>query len=195
MSTWRKIALVLCMFMVLLPAFIVGTPTDLVGVTFCLWIVANYLQAFHPQRQTIRWLVLASGLISLVVAALLLPMGLGVLQGSLSRMPRWVMLILSAAFFAVGPVTIWEGLSGTLVRKHGLEIFGAIHTRAVHPWPRIIVKDWQERDGGFVLRLTILSLRQLGMASGRDVEMILPVLAAERPALEAFLAEHAANTA
>jgi hypothetical protein len=188
MPTWSKILVVLSLFMVLSVAFIRGIPEDLVSMIFCLGMVAVYLQTHHPRRQTIRWLVLASGLISLVVAASLLSMGLGVLQGSLLRMPPWAMLILSALFLVGGAVTIWEGLSGTLVREHGLEIFGAIH-----PWPRVVVKDWQECDGGFALRLTIRSPRLFGMPGRRDIEMILPIPAAERPALEAFLDGHAAT--
>jgi hypothetical protein len=98
------------------------------------------------------------------------------------------MLVLSVVLFGVGAATIQECLSGTLVRDRGLEIFGA-----THPWPRIIVKVWQECGGGFTLRLTILAPRLFGMPSRRDLEMIIPIPATERPALEAFFAGHAAT--
>jgi hypothetical protein len=58
------------------------------------------------------------------------------------------------------------------------------------PWSRIIVKDWQAREGGFALHLSILSPGLFGMRVGRDSEIIVPLTASERPALEAFLAEH-----
>ena len=119
---WCKILVVLGMLMVISAALIGGTPTDLVTLTFCLWIVAGNLQAVHPRRQTIRWLVLAAGLLVLANAAMCLAIGLGVFHGSLFRMPPWVMLILSPALLAGGAVTIWEGLSGTVVSEHGLEI-------------------------------------------------------------------------
>jgi hypothetical protein len=189
MPTWSKILLVLAMLMMLPAALISGTPTDLVTLTFFLWTLLYNLQFLHHRRQTIRWLVLGSGLISLVVAALLLASGLGVFQGSLFRMPWWFMLIFLALLLAGGAVTIWEGLSGTLVREHGLEIFGAIH-----PWPRIVVKDWQECDDGFALRLTVLGPRMFGMLSRRDTEMTIPVPAQGRPALQDFLGGRAATT-
>jgi hypothetical protein len=188
MPAWSKILVVLGMLMVLSAAFISGNPRDLVAPIFFLWVLVTNLQAVHPRRHTRRWLVLASGWLGLVLEAMLLASGLGVFQASLFGMPPWVMLIFSALLLAVGGVTTWEGLSGTLMRERGLEIMGASH-----PWSRIVVKDWQECDGGFALRLTVLSPRLFGMPYQRDVEMIIPIPAAERPALEVFLAEHAAT--
>jgi hypothetical protein len=188
MPTWSKILVVLGLFMVLSAAFISGKPRDLIGPIFILAPMVHHLQFSHPRRQTRRWLVLVAGLLLLASAAMCLAIGLGVFRASLFRMPPWVVLIFSALFLAVGVMTIWEGLSGTLARERGLETFGEIH-----PWPRIVVKDWQECDGEFALRLTVLSPRLYGMSSRRDLEMIIPIPAAECPALQAFLAGRAAN--
>jgi hypothetical protein len=173
----------------MLPAYYMsGKPRDLVAPLFFLWILVNHLQTFHPRRHTRRWLVLAAGLLGLVLAAMCLAIGLGFAQASLLGIPWWFMLILSAVFLAGGGETIREGLCGTLVRERGLEIFAAIH-----PWSRIVVKEWQETDGGFALRLTIVSPQLFGMPYGPDVERIVPVPAAARPAMESFLAEHTAT--
>ncbi len=185
--TGCMILFVLGMFLVITAAFLSGNPRDLVVPIFFLWVLVTNLQTVHPRRHTIRWLVLASGLLGLVLAAILLASGLGVFQASLFR-TQWFTLIFSALLLAVGGVTIWQGLSGTLVRERGLEIMGA-----THPWSLIVIKDWQECDGGFALRLTLVSPRLFGMPYGRDVEMIIPIPAAERPALEAFLAGRAAT--
>jgi hypothetical protein len=189
MPAWSKILVVLGLLMVLSAAFISGKPRDLIGPIFILAFMVHHLQFSHPRRQTRRWLVLAAGLLFLANAAMCLAIELGFVQASLFRLPPWVTLIFSALFLAVGVTTIWEGLSGTLVRERGHEIFGGIH-----PWPRIVVKDWQECDGEFALRLTVLSSRLFGMPSRRDLEMIIPIPASECPALEAFLAGRAATT-
>jgi hypothetical protein len=76
------------------------------------------------------------------------------------------------------------------VRERGIEMFGT-----VHPWLRIVVEGWLERQGGFALRLLVIPLRLLDMPCGRDCEINVPVPASARPALEAFLAGLAANTA
>jgi hypothetical protein len=182
------ILLVLAMFLVITATFLSENPRDLATPVFCLWVVAGNLQGVHPRRQTIRWLVLASGWLGLVLAAMLLASELGAYQASLFGMSRGPKLIFSALCLAVGVVTIREGLSGTLARERGLEIMGA-----THPWSRVVVKDWQDHDGGFALRLNLLSPRLFGMPARRDLEMIIPIPATERPALEAFLAGHAAT--
>jgi hypothetical protein len=185
MPAWRTIVLVLCMLLMLSVFCISGNARDLVVPVFCLNMVVNNRQAVHPRRQTRRWLVLAAGLLGLVLAAMCLAIGLGVFQASLFGMPWWLMLMLSAVLLVGGAMTIRDGLSGTLVRERGLEIMGE-----THPWSRIVVKDWQERDGGFALRVSIVSPRLFGMPYGPDAERIVPVLATERPALAAFLGEH-----
>lgn len=157
-----------------------------------LWVVVNNLQSSHPRRDARRWLVVASGLLGLLLGTMVLADGLRVVPAGadplFSGWPRGLMLVFSVICFVTGAATIQECLSGTLVRERGLEIFGATHT-----WPRIVVKDWQECDGGFALRVSILSARLFGMPYRPDVERIVPVPAPERPALADFLAGHAAT--
>jgi len=165
--------------------------TDLEGtlpLSGMLWYVVWMLSLSSPRRDAKRWLVLASGLLSLVIGAVALAVGLRALQaGKFSTLlvPAPFMLVASVMLFVVGAGAIQEYVTGTRVRDRGIELF-----RTIQPWSRIIFEDWQALEGGFDLHLTILPPRLFGRLSGRDSEAIVPVPAAERAALEAFLAEH-----
>ena len=103
----------------------------------------------------------------------------------MTLLPQALILIYAVIFLAIGAAAIAEALSGTVVRERGIEMFGT-----VHPWSRIVVERWLERDGGFVLRLLIVPPQLLDMPCGGGCEIDVLVPASQRPALEAFLAEH-----
>lgn len=139
-------------------------------------------------------MLLCSGLLSLVFWAASLAFGLQDLATGSNPLFTWrknwggSVLIVSWLILLAGVLVIREALSGTLVREHALEVFGG-----THPWSRVIVKGWADRDGEIALRVAILSPRLLGLPSIPIGEVVLPVPAAERPALEVFLAGHTAT--
>jgi hypothetical protein len=73
------------------------------------------------------------------------------------------------------------------VRDGEIEIGGS-----TRPWSWVVVEGWEEREGGFLLRLSINPARGRGKSSRPDRQVIVPVPAAERPTQEEFLAGHAA---
>jgi hypothetical protein len=123
---------------------------DLALTIFFLSLTVMHLQNFHPRRHTRRWLVLASGLLGLTLAAMLPPIGLGLFPGSSFGLTWGLAFVLSALFLAGGPSTIRDGLSGPIVCERGIEILGALH-----PWSRVTVMEWAEGGDGFVLRISI----------------------------------------
>jgi hypothetical protein len=146
----------------------------------------NQFQALLPRRHAQRWLLLAFGLLGLLIGAMTLAIGLGVtptlLDFVFTGVPRVLVIVISVVFFAVAAGAIREWLWGTLVREGAIEIFGR-----THPPSRIIFKGWQEGEGGSMLRLAVRAPRLFEMPFGEDREFAVPVPAAERPALEAFL--------
>lgn len=151
--------------------------------------VASGLHSGNPRRDARRRLVLASGLLVLAVGAILLALGsrdFPVGELSMSEMLSVFMIVLAVLSFVFGAATIQESLSGTRVREGGIELFGM-----TRPWSRVIVTEWHEREGGFGLGLTVRSPWLFGMSYARDLEIIVPVSASDRLALESFLAGHA----
>jgi hypothetical protein len=156
-----------------------------------LWMILNSLQASITRRDERRWLVLASGLLPLALGAMLLVVGARSLQAGDALFlgtPTWFPLCWSFSLFVVGAVMIQEFASGTRVREGDIELFGA-----TRPWSRVVIKGWQEREGGSALRLSIASPWRGEMPPGLDNELIVPVPASERPALEDFLAGRTAT--
>ena len=156
-----------------------------------LWLCVCTLSLGSPRRDAKSWLVLAAGLLSLVNGAALLAVGLRILRAIANppdQLPRALLLVGSVIFFVMGAAALQESISGTLVRERGIQMFGT-----TQPWSRILVKDWQAREGGFDLHLTVLPPRLFGMSVERDSEIIVPVPASERPALDVFLAGHTAT--
>jgi len=123
--------------------------------------------------------VLASGLLALVMGAVALAFGLWALQAE-------PFILVALVGFVRGATALQEYMLGTRVRERGIEILGSFLA-----WSRGVVKDWFPREGGFDVALTIRSPRLFGMRVTADGEV--PVPASERPALEVFLAEHAAT--
>jgi hypothetical protein len=168
--------------------------SSLAASLLCLYLVVNNIHAVLPRRHARRWVLLASGLLSLVIAATVLAIGVGAVPtGEESMFPGWprvLVLALAVLLFAGGAKAMWEWHWGTLLRERDIEIFGK-----THPLSRIIFKGWQEGDGESMLRLAVRAPRLLDEPFGADRELVVPVPASERPALEAFLAGHAANTA
>jgi hypothetical protein len=136
---------------------------------------------------------IVAGLIYLACGAVLLAVGSGTIWRMNSPDPNssrafW----LGFALFGVvsGLAALREAISGTRVRERGIEIlaFPQPWSRIV-PWSRIAVKDWQPCEGGFALHLILVA------ASGRRIEVIVPVPASKRPAVEEFLDERIATAA
>jgi hypothetical protein len=103
------------------------------------------------------------------------------------------MIVYSMILFGMGAATLQESVTGTRVRERGIECPGPMFW-TTQPWSRIIVEDWQAREGGFALHLTIRSPQ--GFFSSVFTpggEIIVPVAASERAALGAFLAGHTAT--
>jgi hypothetical protein len=164
------------------------------GSVFCFLFFWSRIcnQPWLSRRDANRWLVLASGSFTVAMGAMLLANGLRVIQlgdHSANGLLRALMLVYSVIFFVLGAGAIQECISGTRVRERGIEMFS--WTR---PWSRVVVKDWQAREGGFALHLSILSPQGfLAMPLMLGAEIIVPVPASERPALEVFLAGHTAT--
>jgi hypothetical protein len=155
------------------------------------WIGLLFMSAVLYRTDAIRWLVFAWGLIILLTGAALLRAGLWIRQfADISvQWPRALMLVYSVIFFVIGAALLQESILGTIVRKHGIQMFCA-----TVPWSRVVVKDWQAREGESALHLSILSPEGFfAMTLRPRGEIIVPVSASERPALEAFLAEHTAT--
>jgi hypothetical protein len=165
-----------------------GSPWSIFFLFISVWSsISN--QPLLSRRDANRWLVLASGLFTLVIGAMLLVRGLLVIQpGDHSEygLPRALLLIYSVISFVIGAAVIQECFSSTRVRERGIEMFS--QTR---PWSRVVVKDWQAREGGFALHLSILRPQGFfAMPLSLGSEIIVPVPASERRALEVFLAGH-----
>jgi hypothetical protein len=145
-----------------------------------------------PRRDAKRWLVLGLGLLSLVIGAVVLPVRLlGLEAGDTSPYdfpPGALLLVCTGALFAIGVAVCEECILGTRVREGGIQMFCT-----TTPWSRIAVKQWNAREDGFALHLTILGPRLLGMGLESESEVIVPVATAERGELEDFLSAHAAN--
>jgi hypothetical protein len=144
------------------------------------------------RRDANRWLVLASGLFSLVIGAVVLAVRLlGFEVGDSSPYdfpPGALLLVCTAVLFAICAAICEESIVGTRVREGGIQMLCM-----TTPWSRIVVKHWDACEGGFVLHLAVLGPRLLGMGLEAESEVVIPVSASERPALEAFLRAHAAK--
>jgi hypothetical protein len=184
--------LALCVLMTLPAAFSSRQLSSLAAPLLLLWAAVNNFPAFLPRRHARRWLLLASGLLSLMIAATVLAVGLWAgPTGEESMFPGWprvLVLILAVLLFAGGAREMREWHRGTLLRERGIEIFGR-----THPLSRIIFKGWQEVDGESMLRLAMRAPRLFDVPFGDDRELVVPVPASERPALEAFFAAPAAT--
>jgi hypothetical protein len=164
-----------------------GTANSLVIPIWLLWSSVNTLSV-STRRDAKRWPVLTNGSLVLVLGAVALATGLQTLGAGVhspSVLPGPLMLTFSAIFFVIGAAAVQEYVTGTRVRERGIEMFW--FTR---PWSRIVVKDWRTHEGGFDLYINILCPQLFGFQYKRDGEVIVPVPAAERPALEIFLAGH-----
>ncbi len=147
----------------------------------------------EPRREETPVRVLASGWLTLAIGAVALASGVLALRTSANPAdhPAGPLVFIAVIAFLTGVAVLREYRIGTLVRVGGIEIFGGFV-----PWSRVVVEDWSPREGGFDLTLLIHSPRRLlGMQVMPDSELIVPVPAAERQAIEAFLAEHATAAA
>jgi hypothetical protein len=161
----------------------------LVGILLPAALLYGPSGGSEPRRQETPMRVLASGWLTLAIGAVALASGVLALRTSANPAdhPAGPLLFIAVIAFLTGVAVLREYRIGTLVREGGIEIFGGFV-----PWSRVAVEDWSPREGGFVLTLLIHSPRRLfGMQVMPDSELIVPVPAVERPAIEAFLAEHA----
>jgi hypothetical protein len=185
----------LCFVLVVVMEIIFSPPEPLLApiLFLCGWVF--FVGLTLPQRHEKRWLVFAAGLLLLVAGAVLLASGLRIIRfadTSVHQWPRALMIVYSMILFGMGAATLQESMTWTRVRERGIECPGPMFW-TTQPWSRIIVKDWQAREGGFALHLTIRSPQGFfsqGFTPGGEI--IVPVAASERAALEAFLAEHTA---
>ena len=165
------------------------TANALVIPIWLLWSSVSDV-SLNTRRDAKRWLVLTTGLLGLVLAAVALASGLQELRAGGHSPPILygpLLLAFFGTFFVMGATALHEYVSGTKVRERGIEAFCRIQ-----PWSRIVVKDWRASPSGFDLYMTILSPRFFGMPYRSDSEFVIPVPAEIRPALEAFLAGHTA---
>jgi hypothetical protein len=164
-----------------------------------LWGGANSaLGSLNPRRDARRWLLVTSGLLNLVLAAVVLAMGLQARQAAEnpaakldSRLIFFSSVMFLVMLLAMGGGALQESIWGTRLRERGIEMY-----LTTIPWSRVVVKDWRPREGGFDLTLSIRPPRLFGWAyaGNSNSEVIVPVPASERPALEGFLAGHTATT-
>ena len=132
------------------------------------------------------WLVLASGVFSLATGAVILAVEVRALQPagdrSAYKSPEALLLVASVLFCAIGAALIQDSILGSRVRERGIEMFCT-----TQPWSQIVVKDWHASGGAFSLRLTLMPPRLFGMQLELEKEIVIPVAAAARPAIEEFL--------
>jgi hypothetical protein len=141
-----------------------------------------------PRRDQKRGLVATYGVISLGCGAMCLALGLrvvGATSNLLGELPLGIWYAAAIPFLMLGIIAIAEAISGSRVRERGIELFGW-----TYPWSRIGIKEWYPRDDGFALRLTIGAAGPIG---GKASDVVVPVSAAQRPELEAFLASRTAS--
>jgi hypothetical protein len=175
--------------LLLLPMMFRTEPSAWFTPLLFLWIAVNILQSNIPRRDSRRWLVLASGLIGLLTGTMWIAAGYRQLSSgeSLYGMPAWFLFLCSFALFAASVPQLLELVSGTRVREGGIEMLGT-----TRPWSQVVVRGWHERDDGFALRVSIVPSQPVPTLTGGDTDMIVPVPASERPALEEFLRWHVA---
>ena len=99
------------------------------------------------------------------------------------------MLVYSGIFFVLGAAAIQECISGTRVRERGIEMF------CVDPPVVAGRRQGLARPRGRVCAPSVHPLPPavFGHAAHTGCEIIVPVPASERPALEVFLAGHTAT--
>jgi hypothetical protein len=161
--------------------------TPFLAPCFCVFFLSSLLQ----QRNRTRRLVFASGLLLLLVGAALLAGGLQIIKFADVSVHPWdraLLIVYSMICCGMAAAMLQESVTGTRVRERGIEC-GSPMFWTTQPWSRIIVKDWQTREGGFMLHLTIRAPRLFGMRAVPDSQIFVPVPASARPELEAFLAE------
>jgi hypothetical protein len=145
-----------------------------------------------PRRDAKRWLVLALGSSSLVIGAVVVAVRLLALDADDSSAyhvpPGVLLLICTGMLFTLAAAVCEESVLGTRMRERGIQMFCA-----TTPWSRIAVEHWDARDRGFALHLSVLGPRLYGMGLEAESEIVIPVSASKRPALEAFLGAHAAT--
>jgi hypothetical protein len=187
------IAYIVIIASLVLLAAMIGSQANSTSRLIPVWLLWNGVSTVSQnlRRDVTRWPVLLTALLGLNLGVVALPMELWSLQAGKNPapvLPGPLMLVFSVIFFVMGAAALHEYIAGTRVRERGIELFGI--TQA---WSRIVVHDWCAHEGGFDLLLTILSPRLFGIPYGRDAEIIVPVPAADHPALEDFLVEHAAT--
>jgi hypothetical protein len=169
-----------------LPIAIIGADPSIRALPLlylCLWL--NDLQINGPRRDARRWLVLASGLVALASGALMLAIASRHPHGGAAFFGVWFPLVFAVFFIGAGLPTTHEFVAGTRVCEGGIEMFAS-----AQPWSRIAIQGWEQREGDLMLRLRVHSPRLGGLRVARDGEVVVPVPASERPALEDFLARH-----
>jgi hypothetical protein len=179
--------------LLMLPAAISGRHwSSLLAPLLLFWAALNNLQSFLPRRHSRRWLLLTSGGLSLAIAAIVPAIGIGAVVTDrppiFSGMPRLLVVVLAVAFSMLGADVIREWRWGTVVRDRGIEIFGKMHSPS-----RIVFKGWQESDGETMLRLAVRPSRLFDVPFGEGLQIVVPVPASERAALEAFFGGAAAS--
>ncbi len=147
--------------------------------------LAQCALSFRLARRDIYWWpVLASGLFSLATGAVVLAVEFRALQagGPLVYLPREAFLLVgSAAFVLIGAAVIQDSIRGTKVRERGIAMFCT-----TQPWSRIVVKGWYACEDAFLLHLTLLPPRLLGVQLEIDNEIVVPVSASQRPRWKTF---------
>jgi hypothetical protein len=99
-------------------------------------------------------------------------------------------IIFGALFGLLGVYQIVEMLRGTVLREGGVVLFGLIRL-----WQEVAVDGWSpDEGGGFLLKLKISSPKVFALQVYPREAMVVPVAAADRPAIEAFLASHTARS-
>ncbi len=164
----------------------------LLGTIWVLWTFAYTLSLASRRRHAKRWLVLAAGLLSVLMGAVVLGFAVWAYRAGNNAQDHlaglWVFLF-SLIFFAIGAGALQEYASGTQVRKRGIEMFST-----GFPWSRVSVRGWQTREYGFDLCLAVRPFRLVTWPYyDRDSEFIVPVALSEWPALEVFLIAHTAT--
>jgi len=162
-----------------------------IGVTIGTIFVG--LPMNHTRRDRLRWAGWVAAGVALAGAAVLMTLGCWTLITGFAspKSPLWktfdrLTLILLGAFYGVsGVYQVADILRGTLLRERVVELFG--QTRL---WQQVTVEGWSpDEDGGFLLRLKLLSPQLFGLKLAADSDTVVPVAAAVRPEVESFLAE------
>ncbi len=152
-----------------------------------------------PRRDKARWSIWVPAGVLMVASVGLIGFGVGALSPpfkppnpTTSERIFETFYLLAGVGCGVGAVYQFvDAFQGTVLRDRGIEVFGMFF-----PWSRVVIETWlPDDDEGSLLKLKTLAPKLLGVKLALDSEVVMPVSASDRPAVESFLNQCGAKIA